>query len=78
MTYKGFALFNDIEDFNLRTCNRAVVLTNIFQDNSRFNKVSPKGTALIVGYFDKITPCERDAVTKAFVINMKDRGYKLD
>ncbi len=75
--FKGFSLFNDIEDIDLRNRNRAVVLTNIAQDNVRNKMISPKGASLILGYFGLINPNERKDVQERFVINMAQRGMQL-
>jgi hypothetical protein len=75
--FKGFSLFNDIEDVDLRNRNRAVVLTNIAEDNVRNKMISPKGASLILGYFGLINPDERKDVQDRFVINMGQRGLKL-
>ncbi len=76
--FKGLSLFNDIADAQLQTNNRAAVLTNVFQDNYRNGKVSPKGASLLLGYFDKIIPSQRKQVQEQFVITMKERGFELN
>lgn len=73
--YHGFNLFNDIEDEELRTRNRAVVLANIYQDNSKDGKTTPKGATTILGYFASIPEGERGAVQKKFVESMAERGF---
>lgn len=75
VTYKGFALFNDIEDYELRTRNRSVVLSNIVEDNTRDQRISPQGAALVLGYFSKIPSDEREDVQKAFKASMSRLGY---
>lgn len=52
--YKGYALFNDVEDRELRVRNRATVLANIFEDNSRDGKVNLRGNQDAVGYFAQL------------------------
>lgn len=74
--YKGFSLFNDIEDVSLRTRNRAVVLSNIFQDNSKDAKTTPKGASLILNYFNLIPEGERKSVMEKFKEMMSERGFK--
>lgn len=51
--FKGFSLFNDIEDIDLRTRNRSVVMANMAEDHidRKTKRVSPKGAALILNYF---------------------------
>jgi hypothetical protein len=75
--YKGFELFNDIEDASLRTRNRAVVLANMASDHTKKRLISPRGAALILGYFQCIPEDERAVVKDAFAVQMKDRGYVL-
>lgn len=76
-TYKGFALFNDIEDQELRNTNRAKVLANLFQDNSHDAKTTPKGAQLILGYFQTLPEQERADVQQKFVNQMDQRGFRL-
>ncbi len=75
ITFKGFALFNDIEDYELRTRNRAVVLGNMVEDNTREQRITPQGAALVLGYFAKVPSDEREDVQKLFKANMKRLGY---
>lgn len=41
-TYKGYSLFNDVEDNTLQTWNRAVTMSNI---NEKFNEKMARGYA---------------------------------
>jgi hypothetical protein len=75
--FKGFSLFNDVEDINLRNRNRAVVLTNIAEDNTRNQLITAKGAGLLLGYFGLIDPNERADVQQRFTNNMKERGFIL-
>ena len=75
--FKGFSLFNDIEDQELRNRNRSVVLANIAQDNTRNKLISAKGASLILGYFGLIPEAERGAVQGKFLEAMKSRGFAL-
>jgi hypothetical protein len=74
--YNGFNLFNDIEDIDLRTRNRAVVLANIFQDNSKNLKMTPKGASVFLNYFKLIPDEEKQRVETKFRECMKERGFK--
>lgn len=76
--FKGFSLFNDIEENELRIRNQAVILTNMAEDNSKDKKITPKGAALILGYFNRINEQDRFAVKNAFVVNMRQRGFQLE
>lgn len=75
--YKGFSLFNDIEDSALRIRNRAVVLANMAEGSAKNKKIGPNGMGLIIGYFDKIQREERKAVMEQFIVYMKERGFEL-
>lgn len=75
--FKGFSLFNDIADMELRIRNQAVVLTNIAQDNIKEKKISAKGASLILGYFGLIDPNDRADVQAAFKANMLSNGFAL-
>jgi 2,4-dienoyl-CoA reductase-like NADH-dependent reductase (Old Yellow Enzyme family) len=72
----GYSLFNDIDDENLRIRNRAVVMANMCQNNMKKDKISPKGMALVVGYFNAIKDAvERSKTIAKFEIMMEERGY---
>ena len=75
--YKGFDLFHDIEDTLLRNRNRAVVLANIAEDNSRNRKVSPGGAGLIIGYFNNVPNEDKRDVKDMFTKFMAERGFVL-
>jgi hypothetical protein len=75
--YKGFSLFNDIEDDALRTRNQAVVLANISESHSKNRKISANGMGLIIGYFDKIAKIDRRTVMEQYIQFMKERGFEL-
>lgn len=75
--FKGFSLFND-QDEPLRSRNRAVVLTNIAEDyGTKDKKISPKGAALMLGYFAAIPPEEREGLSKKFADAMNQRGFAI-
>lgn len=65
MDYKGYDLFLDVEDQELKTRNRAVVLWNIFESNTSKNLTDAAGVADMLGYVQKIPEEERkDVVSK--------------
>jgi hypothetical protein len=76
-TFKGFALFSDIEDPALRSRNRGVVMANIAETYSKNQKITPNGAALIFGYFQAIKPEDRADTEVAFVKSMKERGFVI-
>ena len=73
--YKGYTLFNDIEDSTLRNRNRAVIMANIMEFNTRKMKVSPKGASLLIGYFERVPLADRKEVNNNFEVQVKERGY---
>ena len=74
--FKGFSLFHDIDDRDLRTRNQAVVLANMAESSSKSKKISANGMGLIIGYFDKIEPEDRETVRGKFMAFMKERGFE--
>lgn len=73
--FKGYSLFNDIEDAALRNRNRAVIMANIAEHNTKGNKITPKGASILIGYFNAIPKDEKLTVHEQFSKNMKERGY---
>ena len=73
--YKTLPLFNDIEDEELQSRNRAVIMANVSEQYTRGNKITAKGAALILGYFNCIPDVERKAVQEKYIVAMKERGY---
>lgn len=78
MDYKGFELFNDLEDQFLRNQNRGVVLANIAEDNAQDQRISNRGAMLILGYFASIPEEDRDEVRMRFANTLRQRGWKID
>lgn len=65
--YRGFGLFNDVEDKGLQSYNRARILVNMMEDNEALNAdgergVSVKGAALVSGYFMQVPEADREQV----------------
>jgi hypothetical protein len=54
-----YSTFDDIEDATLRNRNRAVVMNNMLEFNSRDGKVTDKGRMMLQNYFDMIPLSER-------------------
>lgn len=72
---KGYALFTDISDFNLRAANRAAVMANIFEDNSRDGATSERGLALLKDYFEEVPYEDRLPTYGVFQQTLRERGY---
>lgn len=75
--YKGYSLFNDIEDAALRIRNRAVVLANIAEYHTKQQRITPKGAAMLVGYFKEVPDIEKKSVMERFGEFMRERGYAI-
>ena len=76
--YKGYSMFNDIEDASLRSRNRAVTLCNIAEAHTNKEKrISPGGAALMIRYTEQIPEDDRKSVLEKMVVFMKERGYDL-
>ncbi|KWH03698.1 hypothetical protein WT58_23990 [Burkholderia territorii] len=76
--FKGFSLFNDIEDTALQTQNRARVLFNIAEDHIKSQRINQKGVALILGYFNCVPEAERLSVQTVFKDLMLKNGFILE
>lgn len=75
MNYKGYDLFDSIDDKELRIRNQSVVLANIAQDNSKGKTITPRAAAIILGYFGQVPAEDRFLVRESFTKTMMDRGY---
>jgi hypothetical protein len=75
--YRGFCLFNDVQNPVLRNKNRATVLSNMAEDNCKNNMMSPKGSALIMGYFSRIPDIDKTDVIEKYKDIMNAKGYQL-
>lgn len=71
----GYLLFLDVEDKLLQAHNRAVCMSNIFEDNSRNGLSSDRGLALLKEYFELIPENERITAYAEFQSLMESRGY---
>lgn len=76
--FKGFSLFNDIEDTDLQTQNRARVLFNIAEDHIKSKRINQKGVALILGYFNCVPEEDRISVQARFKELMLKNGFILE
>lgn len=77
--FKGYSLFEDIEDRDLRIRNRAAVMANMYEDNpdaANKDSTSNKGALMIFGYMERIPAEERAETVVAFHKTMESRGYR--
>jgi len=74
--YKGYNLFQDVEDIELRSRNQAVVMSNIALDHRTAERtISAMGAALILGYFNSIPANERKNVFQKFNHRLEESGF---
>lgn len=66
--FKGYGLFNDVEDKEIQIYNRARTLVNIMEDHSEQapdsneKVITGKGALLCIGYFNSLPEDDRAAV----------------
>ena len=75
--YKGFSLFNDVEDKELQRFNRARVMVNMAQDHSKKGRINAVGSMLILGYFGQMPFEEREVIKAEFAKQMNNSGFKI-
>lgn len=76
--FKGYSLFNDVEDFQLRAHNRGVTMANMFEEHVKGGAVPPHKAALILEYFKTIPLTERTSAMEVFEKVLRDRGLVSD
>lgn len=74
---RGISLFNDIDDANLRNRNRYVVLANTAEAHTKQNKITEKGTFIILSYFNAVPEADKKSVYDGFKAEMERRGYSV-
>lgn len=72
--YKGYSLFKEADCEKNRHRNRGVVMTNIIEDHTKEGKMSARGTATLIGYFNCIPPRDRLLAEKACSEMLVGRG----
>ena len=72
--FKGYGLFNDVEDKELQTYNRARILANIMEDHAVGTNVSGTGALICAGYFNSIPPEDRGAVHSRTAAILFEKG----
>jgi hypothetical protein len=75
--YRGYSLFNGLEDKSLQCYNRARILSNMSQDNVKGGRITPKGAALVIGYFNQFNDEDRKLVLPKFKEMMIKEGFHL-
>lgn len=75
--YKGYSLFNDVEDKELQAYNRGNIMAVIAIDNQKNGKLNVAATKDLVGYFNQIPSEERGAVYKHMADKLNAEGYRV-
>jgi len=75
--YKGYSLFNDVEDPELRGFNRGTVLANMIESGQTGSKIRHDTTADILYYFSQVPEGERLIAITAMEEVLTDRGIKI-
>ena len=76
--FKGFSLFNDLEDKVLQAYNRARLMVNMVIENSNGKgSFNVKAAALTTGYLSNIPKEERKSVIDEFIPQMRKEGFAL-
>jgi hypothetical protein len=75
--YKGYSLFNDIEDEALRLRNRGVVLANMAEMGMSGTNIKHGATADIIGYFSNVPVEDRQEVLAVMTDALAERGIKV-
>ena len=69
-----YELFNDVEDKELQTRNRAVILWNIFESHTKNGQINAKGVVEMIQYTKAIPKEDRQAVVDKLQTFLKDGG----
>jgi len=75
--YKGYSLFNDVMDDELRGFNRGTVLANILESGQVNTKVRHDATADLLYYFSQVPKQERLCAITAMEDVLADRGIMI-
>ena len=72
--HNGYDLFMDVTDKQLQQRNRAVVMWNMFEDNSEGGKANAKGLYSMMNYMQLIPEGEKMGVVSTLRQLMEGRG----
>ena len=72
--YKGYSLFKEAACEENRHRNRGVVMANIVEDHTQEGKMTARGTATLIGYFNQIPPRDRELANKKCADILVERG----
>lgn len=77
--FKGFSLFNEVEDSTMRAYNRARLMVSMMEDNvdKVTKKVTAKGSHLVLQYFAQIPENERVDATKQVELIFQKKGINV-
>ena len=72
--FKGYGLFNDVEDKEVQVYNRARTLVNIMEDHAVGKSVSGTGAMICAGYFNSLPPEDRAEVHSKTAALLFEKG----
>ncbi len=76
--YKGYHLFNLVDDLETRANNRGAMMCNIYEEFSRADgRSTPHAMSLILGYFNEVPVDERERSVEFFKVIAKERGFSV-
>lgn len=73
MDHNGYDLFMEVEDTDLRTRNRAVVLFNIYEDHTRNGMTNPEGLVQMMQYIQKLPEEDQPTVVSTLSLMLEPR-----
>jgi hypothetical protein len=76
--FMGYGLFNDIEDEQLRTRNRAVAMGNITERFLTNAGITVEGHNMLTGYFGQVPEGERAAVFTSYIEHLPLVGIDVE
>ena len=74
--FRGYGLFNDVEDKEIQIFNRARTLVNIMDDHSKGDEVNGTGAMICMGYFKSLPGDDRMAVHEKAFQMLEERKAK--
>jgi hypothetical protein len=71
------SMFTEVTDSRVRNRNRAVMMSNLFEDNVPRGKstTSARGGALVMQYFSRVPDEDKGKVLEDYKLVMQERGF---
>ena len=73
--FKGYGLFNDVEDKEVQIHNRARTLVNIMEDHAQGRNVTGVGALICAGYFKSLPEEDRADVHSRTAAMLLEKGF---